>query len=67
MKKSNYILLPIGVAIILIGIFIFDQVNIATMLLSVFTGLLFLAGGVGVITANKKKNERKLAYVRVRR
>jgi uncharacterized membrane protein HdeD (DUF308 family) len=64
MKKSNYILLPIGVVIILIGIFIFDQVNIATMLLSVFTGLLFLAGGVGVIMANKKKSERKLAYVR---
>jgi len=66
MKKSNYILLPIGVAIILIGIFIFDQVNIATMLLSVFTGLLFLAGGVGVIMANKKKREQKLAYVRVK-
>jgi uncharacterized membrane protein HdeD (DUF308 family) len=66
MKKSNYILLPIGVVIILIGIFIFDQVNIATMLLSVFTGLLFLAGGVGVIMGNKKKNERKLAYVRAK-
>ena len=66
MKKSNYILLPIGVVIILIGIFIFDQVNIATMLLSVFTGLLFLAGGVGIIMANKKKNERKLAYVRAK-
>ena len=66
MKKSNYILLPIGVVIILIGIFIFDQVNIATMLLSVFTGLLFLAGGVGIIMANKKKREQKLAYVRAK-
>ncbi|OKS88566.1 hypothetical protein [Mucilaginibacter polytrichastri] len=67
MKKSNYILLIMGAIIMIAGIFVFDQVNIGTFLLSGFIGLLFLTGGVASIAANKKKEEHRLAYSRVRK
>lgn len=67
MKKSNYILLIMGAVIMIAGIFVFDQINIGTFLLSGFIGALFLADGVAAIAANRKEKEKKLAYVRVRR
>jgi uncharacterized membrane protein HdeD (DUF308 family) len=67
MKKSNYILLIMGAIIMIAGIFVFDQVNIGTFLLSGFIGALFLGGGVAIIAANRKNKEQKLAYVRARR
>jgi uncharacterized membrane protein HdeD (DUF308 family) len=67
MKKSNYILLIMGAVIMIAGIFVFDQVNIGTFLLSGFIGALFLGGGVATIAANRKNKEQKLAYVRAKR